>query len=119
MEKKQLIDYVNTHFKGNLNNCNTSFSQINKAKAVWWFNIHVSRFEEDVHLFLNTTDHSIWITLPKGFVSNLSDTFKIREDKDAADIEIWADKDERYLLDVKSGGKGFNFSPFVKEIINH
>lgn len=86
---------------------------------MWWFNIRVSRFDEDVHLLLNATDHSIWITLPKGFESNLSDTFKIREDKNAVDIEIWTDKDERYLLDVKSGGKGFNFSPFVKEIINH
>lgn len=119
MEKKQLINYVNTSFNGNLNNGNTSYSHINKAKAVWWFNICVTRFDEDVHLLLNTTDHSIWITLPKGLASSLSDTFKIREDKNAVDLEIWAYKDKRYLLDVKSGGKVFNFSPFVKETINH
>ena len=86
---------------------------------MWWFNIRVSRFDEDVHLLLNTMDQSIWITLPKGLVSNLSGTFKIRKDKNAVDLEIWADKDERYLLDVKSGGTGFNFNPFVKKTINH
>lgn len=117
MEKKQLIKYINTHFKGNLNNGNTSYSQINKAKAVWWFNIRVSRFVEDVHLLLNAMDHSIWITLPKGFVSNLSGTFRIRKATDAVDIEISADKNFRHMVDVKSGGTGFDFRKYVKEVI--
>jgi hypothetical protein len=117
MKKQQFIDRINTQFNGNLNTWNTSYSGINKAKAVWWFNINVSKFEDDVHLLLADTDHVLWITLPKGFVSNLQGIFKIREDKNAVDVEISADKNFGYLVDVKSGGTGFVFRKYVKEVI--
>lgn len=117
MNKKQIIDRINTQYKGNLNTWNTSYSGINKAKAVWWFNINVSKFEDDVHLFLDNTDHVLWITLPKGFVSNLQGTFKIREDKNAVDLEISSDSNLLYLRDRKSGGTGFDFRRFVRERI--
>lgn len=116
--KKQFIDYINATEKASLTIKNTSFSNINKSKNVWWFNVQVKKFTEDVHLLLNTESNVIWITLPKGFVSNLYSTFKVREDKDAVDLEISADKHFRYLHDVKSGGTGFDFSPYVKEKIN-
>ena len=117
MEKKQLINYVNTQFKGNLNSHNTSYASINKAKAVWWYTIPFSRFEQDVHLLLADKDQFLWITLPKGFVSNLSGTFRIRKATDAVDIEISADRNTRHLVDVKSGGTGFDFRKYVKEVI--
>ena len=119
MEKKQIIDYINNQHKGHLTKGNTSYSSINKSKAVWWFNIPVTKFEKDVHLLLGAKDHSLWVTLPKGFVHNLPANFKIREDKHAVDLEIWADDDDRYLHDVKSGGQRFNFSPYLKETIHH
>jgi hypothetical protein len=90
---------------------------MNKSKEVWWFNVRTNKFNEDVHLLLNDENKVIWITLPKGFVSNLLSTFKIREDKDAVDLEISADRSFKYLQDVKYGGTGFDFSPFVKENI--
>lgn len=115
--KKEIIDYINTTRGAYLNNTNTSYSKINKSKAVWWFNVRTDKFNSDVHLLLNDDNKVIWIALPKGFVGNLYSTFKVREDKDAVDLEISADKHFRYLYDVKSGGTGFDFQPYVKESI--
>lgn len=115
--KKEIIDYINATQAAYLNSSNTSYSKINKSKAVWWFNVSTDKFNSDVHLLLNTESKVIWICLPKGFVNNLHSTFKVRDDKDAVDLEISADKHFRYLHDVKSGGTGFNFSGFVKKEI--
>ena len=117
MDKKQLLDYINHEFGGNLNTRNTSYSNINKSKAVWWFNVSTDKFNSDVHLLLNTESKVIWLTLPKGFVSNIYSTFKVREDKDAVDLEISADKSFKYLHDVKSGGTSFDFRSYIKEKI--
>ncbi|MFH4969333.1 hypothetical protein V8G61_14100 [Gaetbulibacter sp. M240] len=116
--KKEIIDYINATKGAYLNNANTSYSKINKSKAVWWFNVPTDKFNADVHLLLNTESKVIWIKLPKGFVNNLQANFKIREDKDAVDLEISSDKNHRYLHDVKSGGTGFDFKPFIKEKIS-
>ncbi len=115
--KKEITDYINASKGVNLNISNTSYSKINKSKVVWWFNVPVHKFNSDVHLLLNAENRVIWITLPKDFVSNLHSTFKIREDKDAVDIEISADRSFKYLQDVKSGGTGFDFSGFVTEVL--
>jgi hypothetical protein len=117
MDKKQLIGYINKHYQGGLNHSNTAFSNINKAKEVWWFNIHVSKFAEDVNLLLNSTKQVYWVHLPKGFTKG--NPFKIREDKNAVDLEISADRTYKFLKDVKSGGIGFDFSGFVKEQIGY
>lgn len=117
MTKTELIQYINTHYSSGLTTSNTSYSKINKSKEVWWFNVRTHKFSEDVHLLLQADNQVIWLKLPKGFVSNLYSTFKIREDKDAVDLEISADRHFKYLQDVKSGGIGFDFRPFVKETI--
>lgn len=118
MDKAQLITLINQNHKTVLNSTNTSFSSINKSKEVWWFNIAVSKFNSDVHLLLSDSDHALWVHLPKGFVKQLSGSFKIRADKNAVDLEISADKSFKYLKDVKSGGSGFDFTSFVKERID-
>ncbi|WP_417371981.1 hypothetical protein [Gelidibacter japonicus] len=117
MTKKELIDHINQNHDGGLNISNTSFSSINKSKDVWWFNIPVAKFAHDVHLLLNMTDSAIWIKLPRGFVEG--QPFKIREDKNAVDLEISADRNFKYLKDVKSGGSGFDFSKYVKDKFIH
>ena len=114
--KKEIIDYINQNYKAHLNAKNTSYSKINKSKDVWWFNIAVHKFIDDVHLLLNTEKKVFWIVLHKGFTKG--QPFKIRQDKNAVDLEISADKHFRYLHDVKSGGTGFDFRLFVKEIIS-
>lgn len=115
--KSQGIAIINERHNAGLNNANTSYSKINKSKEVWWFNIHVSKFANDVHLLLNMTDSAIWIKLPRGFVEG--QPFKIREDKNAVDLEISADRNFKYLKDVKSGGTGFDFSKYVKDKFIH
>ncbi|WP_163518251.1 hypothetical protein [Gelidibacter japonicus] len=115
--KSQGIAIINERFNAGLNNSNTSYSKINKSKEVWWFNVHVSKFVNDVHLLLNMTDSTIWIKLPKGFANGLP--FRIREDKNAVDLEISADPSFKYLKDVKSGGNGFDFSKYVKDKFIH
>jgi hypothetical protein len=72
----------------------------------------VSKFSEDVNLLFNTENQVIWIVLTKGFTNGVP--FNIREDKNAVDLEISADKYFNYLCDVKSGGTRFDFNPFVK-----
>ena len=113
--KKEIIDYINQTYKADLNSKNTSYSKINKSKDVWWFNVSVSKFVEDVNLLLNEENQVLWIVLPKGFANGVP--FKIRGDKNAVDLEISADRSFKYLQDVKSGGTGFDFSGFVKEAI--
>lgn len=117
MTKKDAIAYINKEYGADLNNTNTSFASINVAKKVWWTNVPVHKFNDPVHLLFNTTDEVIWIELPKNFVLNLSDKFKIRQDINVVDIEVWAKDDEQYMKDVKSGGTGFDFKPFIKERI--
>lgn len=114
--KIQLIEYIQSHFGDNtVMSGNTSFASINKSKEVWWLNIPVNKFEEQVNLLLQGEEKVIWIQLPKNFVPNLASKFKIREDKNAVDLEISTDKSYLYLKDVKSGGTHFDFKPFVKE----
>ena len=114
--KSELISIINRRHSADLNSFNTSYSNINKSKEVWWFNIHVSKFIDDVHLLLNTPEKAIWIKLPKGFTDSVP--FKIREDKNAVDLEISADRSFKYLKDVKSGGTGFDFNGYVMESIS-
>lgn len=117
--KKELIDYINTNAGGYLNSLNTSYSKINKSKEVWWFNVSVSKFNNEVNLLLNNNNKVIWIQLPKGFVKNVGINFRIRQDKDAVDLEISADRNFKYLHDVKSGGTLFDFNNYVKAKINY
>jgi hypothetical protein len=117
MTKSQIIQHINAKHKAGLNSSNTSYSSINKSKEVWWLNIAVSKFDNGVHILLSAEHYILWLYLPKDFTTRLGTTFKIRQDKNAIDLEISADKRFNYLKDIKSGGKGFNFEHFVKEKI--
>jgi hypothetical protein len=112
--KKELIDYINTNYKRSLNNSNTSYSKVNISKDVWWFNVPVHKFTQDVNLLLQIEDGVFWVVLPVGFVKSIEKTFRIRRDKDAVDLEINAGS-RNFLCDVKSGGTGFNFGEFIKK----
>jgi hypothetical protein len=106
--KQECIAAINLKFKAGLSSNNTSYSNINKSKNVWWLNIATSKFKEPVNLLLKTEDGVFWINLPIGFVTS--------EDKDVVDLEINAGSNN-FLFDLKSGGTGFDFNTFVKEEI--
>ena len=114
--KQECIAAINLKFKAGLSSNNTSYSNINKSKNVWWLNIATSKFKAPVNLLLKTEDGVFWINLPIGFVTSIKKTFKIREDKDVVDLEINAGSNN-FLFDLKSGGTGFDFNKFVKEEI--
>ncbi|MCG1035514.1 hypothetical protein [Polaribacter sargassicola] len=113
--KKEIIDIINSKYDASLTDNNTNCASISSSKKVWWFTIPVLKFEEDIHLLLNTTDRVIWIVLPKGLI-NLN-LLKVREDSEKIDLEISADGDHKFLHDIKSGGTEFDFSEFVREEI--
>jgi hypothetical protein len=115
--KSEIIQYINKTYGVRLSKANTSFSKINNRKSVWWTNVPLHKFNDTVHLLFKGAEEIIWIVLPIGFVTNLPEKFRIRKDKNAVDIEVWAEKDERYMIDVKSGGTRFNFKPYIKETI--
>ena len=115
--KKEIIDYINVTRGAKLSNANTSYSSINKSRDVWWFNIPTDKFKNDVYLLLNNGKKVIWIELHAGFVSDVRNTFKIRDDRDVVDLEISSDINYKYLIDIKSGGKGFDFSTYVKNTV--
>jgi hypothetical protein len=119
MNKNDIIEHINKTSNQKINKSNTFISNINKSKPVWWLNINVKKFNNEVNLLLNSNDKIIWIFLPKGFVNDVKSKFKIRTVKNAVDLEISSESNSRYLFDIKSGGTNFNFSPFIKEIINY
>ena len=47
--KKECIAAINLKYKAGLSNINTSYSNINKSKNVWWFNIATSKFKAPVN----------------------------------------------------------------------
>ncbi|MBL7906158.1 MAG: hypothetical protein JNL22_14130 [Bacteroidales bacterium] len=115
--KSEIIQYINKTYGVRLSSANASFSNINVAKSVWWTNVPLHKFSDTVHLLFKGAGEIIWIVLPVGFVKNLPEKFRIRKDRNSIDIEVWAEKDERYMIDVKSGGTRFNFKSYIREII--
>jgi hypothetical protein len=115
--KKEIIEHINQIYKADISSKNTSYSKVNKSKDVWWFNVPVHKFTGVVNLLLQIENGVFWIELPVGFVKSIETTFRIRQDKEAVDLEINAGS-HNFLCDVKSGGTGFNFNKFIKEEIN-
>lgn len=51
--KKEAVQTINAAIGRNeLSNANTSFSKLNKAKPVWWYDILPEKFSEDLNLIL-------------------------------------------------------------------
>lgn len=117
MNKKECIQYVNT-FKNEsfLNLSNTSFSNINKGKAVFWFNINPSKFEKDHNILCLDKKEIILIHLPKLILESLTGKFKRRSDNGLIDIEIPIKGETNYLKDIKSGVNLRSYATFFRLI---
>ena len=116
MDKKASILTVNQHLGHRLlHERNTSFSNVNVSKAVWWLNIKPEKFKRDLHILLAKEDGRglIWLRIEANSFGRLDKTFRIRLDKDAVDLEI-ASTPSQYLRDVKSGGTGYNFAKHIE-----
>lgn len=118
-KKKQAIEIVNAVLKRNeLSKANTRFSNLNKAKPIWWFDIPQTKFTEDLHLLLAKEGGFIWIKIPKGFVTDVSKIFRIRDDNGLVEIKISSEPGVYYLRDIASGASGFNFEQYIQKEFN-
>lgn len=116
MKKSAAILHVNEHCDTTLlRNQNTCFSNINKSKEVWWFNIPPKKFSKELHLLLKSETQLIWLKIPANSFSELKKTFKYRKDKEAIDLEISSNKSSHYLQDIKSRAEGYDFKQYIEQ----
>ena len=117
MKKLEAIRMVNGHLRGRvLNHGNTSFSNVNTAKSVWWLNIPPKKFINDLHILLAKKDGSglIWLKIEANTFADIEEVFKIRNDKNVVDLEI-ACEGNRYMRDIKGGRTGYNFRRHIEQ----
>ena len=113
MTKQETIQVINNKSGVKiLGNHNTHFSNINKAKDVWWFNIPLAKFNNDLYLILNRIDGFIVLKISANTFARLKDVFRIKQ-KQWVDLEISSDKNYIYMIDIKSGGTKYNFNQHV------
>ncbi len=110
--KKELIAYFSNEYKVGLHAKNTTYATANNG--LWWLNITANKFNDVVHLILRTDKKAFWLELQPGFVQNITESFRIRPDRNAIDLEIVSQDGDSYMCDTKAGGAGFNFKPFIK-----
>ena len=115
MKKSQAIKVVNEHLGyRELTSRNTSFSNVNKGKPVWWLNINPIKFRNESHILLAKHSGLIWLRIGANAFQNLESVFRIRADKGAIDLEI-ASSGAQYMRDIKSGGTGYDFKPHIEK----
>lgn len=111
MKKQEAITYLNRYQKTHyLNKFNTSFSNINNSKPVFWFNINPKKFSNKHYLICIDKEDLILIHLTQEKCLFLQEKLKIREDKNLFDLELPIKGELGYLKDVKSG---VDFRPFA------
>ncbi|MCE0461674.1 hypothetical protein [Pseudomonas uvaldensis] len=121
LDKKQAIARRNQELGGavlGVNNCH--FSELNRNRNIFWFNIPVTRLAvgqyEWVHLLLHTptTDELLHLKVPTVFLREKMEGLEVRNQgkrKAALSLELSADKDS-YLQDLRPGGTNLNFAQF-------
>jgi hypothetical protein len=111
---------VNRHLrKVSLNSKNTYIAKINASKEVWWINIPIKRFTNDLNLLLKNKNSFIWLKINANTFTNPKDIFRFRSDTERVDLEISSNKQNNYMVDIKSGGKRHNFNPYIEYEFNY
>lgn len=116
--KSGAIQIVNEYLRKEiLNNHNTHFANINKAKDVWWLNIPPEKFSSDLHLILKKEASFLWLKIESHTFNEPEAIFKLRTDN-RIDLEISSDENNNYMVDIKSGGTNHNFNPYFEHEFN-
>lgn len=122
LDKAQAIARRNQELGGavlGVNNCH--FTELNRNKNIWWFDIPVSRLAvgqyEWIHLLLHTpsTDQLLHLKVPTVFLREKMEGLVVRNQgkrKPTVSLELSADKDA-FLEDVRPAGTGVNFAKFL------
>ncbi|MBZ9631387.1 hypothetical protein LB465_11405 [Salegentibacter sp. LM13S] len=118
MVKTKAIHYINSQ-KGsdNLKTKNTTFASISISgnRAAWWMNIKLENFKKDWNIVLVGAHELIWLKIPANTFINLEKHFRIWEAKNAVNLVISSDPQDRYLHDLSSGGSDVDFKSFIVE----
>jgi hypothetical protein len=118
LKKSTALHLVNSEFSSaELNHRNTSFSNLIGGNPRWWMNIKLYRFKEIINIILVDKQELLWLQIPPNTFIDIKSNFKIWEAKNAVDLHISADRNDRYMRDIASGGFQVNFKPFIKERI--
>ena len=115
MDKRTAREKVNGHLgRRLLNNRNTRFSNVNASKPVWWLNVPLGKFKDELHLLLAEENGGlIWLRIKGNTFPSPKDVFRYWEDKGAVDLEI-STMPQDYMTDVKSGGTNYNFTKHIE-----
>ncbi|AOE64341.1 hypothetical protein LOY64_07400 [Pseudomonas corrugata] len=121
LDKKQAIARRNQELGGavlGVNNCH--FSELNRNRNIFWFNIPVTRLAvgqyEWIHLLLHTpaSDELLHLKVPTVFLREKMEGLEVRNQgkrKAALSLELSADRDS-YLQDLRPGGTNLDFAQF-------
>ncbi len=121
LDKKQAIARRNQELGGavlGVNNCH--FTELNRNKNIWWFDIPVARLAigqyEWVHLLLHTpsTDQLLHLKVTTAFLREKMEGLVVRnagKRRPTLSLELSADKDS-FLKDVRPAGTGVGFAQF-------
>ncbi|SDL36645.1 Phospholipase D-like domain at C-terminus of MIT [Salinimicrobium catena] len=116
MVKKEAIKLINNTIEvDELNTKNTTFASVSVSgtRAAWWMNIKRPNFKKEWNIILVEQDEVMWLKIPANTFINPDQYFRIWESKNAADLLISSDPQDRYLTDISTGGTGVDFKPFV------
>lgn len=112
MKKSEAIGLVNSIIKKDvLDGSNTTFSNINKAKPVWWLNIDPDKLNYDLFLLLVEKKELYVFHIPPNSIKNPTSKFRLKGN--LLDIEIGCNQGFEFLKDIKSGGTMFNFNQYL------
>ncbi|MCY2687568.1 MIT C-terminal domain-containing protein [Salinimicrobium sp. TH3] len=118
MKKAQALNFINSRSGvEKLKNRNTTFANISisGSKAAWWMNIKLDNFKKDWNILLVGEDQLFWLQIPAMTFKNPEKYFRIWEEKNAVNLVVSCDRQDRYFQDISSGAIGVDFKPFIRE----
>lgn len=100
-------------------NGNVCWANINAAKDVWWIDIPIKKFKNHLHLLLNDELKKIfyWISINADQIEDPYNKFRKLRDNYIS-IEL-SSRETNEFVDIKSGGKNFNFRIFMITKFDH
>jgi len=113
MNKKEALEFARVKYGIDFNSANTHFSKENSAKPVWWFEIPLSKIQnEKIQIILLIVDNSGEVNLlqvPTNFFKENMAGFKIRKKKQMLCLEL-----DTSTFQNKVGNSKLSFKQFCK-----
>ncbi|MCR8666234.1 hypothetical protein NO995_00925 [Aestuariibaculum sp. M13] len=112
--KAEAVNISNKYLKTEiLNHRNTSFSSINAAAPVWWFDIPQEKFKADMYLILAKRKGFYLLKIPRNTFSDPKSHFYIRNDNDKVQLRISSEPGVYYMRDTAPDSRSVGFEKFI------